>query len=416
MGLLKDILGVAAPVVGGIFGGPVGSALGGLLGGAISGGGGSQQSGTQTVTQQQQLDPRISSMLFGQGGEGAQPGLLSQYQALLSQPQGAGAKLYGGAQDNYVGKFGAYDMERQRDAANNLIAGNSAPTMQAAQVNAPGQNGLNVTGSYDSLINGPAGANPYLTGAIQKGINQSTNAFGNYLSDAKNATHDVLGGIRSNSVLAGQYGGSRQGIAEGKAIESMNTQLGRAASQFGQNNTDAAVAAQAGAYNSDRDRQLAATQGLSGQQYGVAGQNANLQQGANQANLGAATQTNGQNQAGLVAGSGQLGGLLSGAGAGAANQGNFDLNKASQVNGLLAPYLSANSGSTSSQPIYTNPTGNALGGAAAGLGLYNQLNGAFGNSTMPFVQTNGSAQNYNLNPGTLDTNGGLLQNMNWWNG
>ena len=42
----------------------------------------------------------------------------------------------------------------------------------------------------------------------------------------------------------------------------------RAISQFGQNNTDAAIAAQAAAYNTDSDRALSATQGLSGQQYG----------------------------------------------------------------------------------------------------------------------------------------------------
>lgn len=403
MGWLRSLLGTAAPIAGSLLGGPVGGAIGSALGGAIvgsGGGGGSTQSGTQTTTQQQQMDPRVASMLFGDGTD-ANKGMLSQYQGMLGQPQNAGMQQYGQANDNYVGKFGAYDMEQQRDAANRLMAGNTAaPTMQAAQmqgttVNAPAQNGMDLTGSYDSLINGQSGANPYLTGAIGKGINQSNNAFGNMVSDATKATQDVLGGIRSNSVLAGQYGGSRQGIAEGKAIESMNTQLGRAASQFGQNNTDAAVAAQAGAYDSDRNRQLAATQGLGAQQYGVASQNATMAQQTAAANAGFAQQaaqnnqqaqlgTNAQNQAGTVAGMGGINGLLAGAAGQAQNQDAYSLNQAGKVNSLLSPYLGQVPGSsTTSQPLYENRAGNMLGGAAAGLGLYNQYKNAFGSSSVP---------------------------------
>lgn len=384
---------------------------GGLLGGLL-GGKGSSQSGTQTVTQKQELDPRIASILFGDGTkqlkEGVQPtysskynfgtgqwdqvqsnpdsdfnpsGLLGQFQSLGNTPQAAGSKIYGQAGDNYVGKFGAYDMEQQRDAANKLMSGSlSAPTMQAAQVNAPSQNGMNLSSSYDSLINGAPGANPFLTGAIQKGINQSSNAFGNYLEDSKKATQDMLGGIRGNAVLAGQYGGSRQGVAEGKAIDSMNTQLGRAASQFGQNNTDAAVSAQSGQYSADRDRQLAATQGLSGQQYGLASQNASLQQQANQANLQSQLSTNGQNSANTIAGIGANSGVLSNAYGVAGAQDAYDLNKAGKMGGLLSPFIGTGASNTTSQPLYQNTAGNMLGGATAGLGLYNQLKGAFGNS------------------------------------
>lgn len=413
MGLLKSLVGLAAPVLGTAFGGPIGGAIGSALGGAIAGsGGGSKQSGTTTSTTQQQLDPRMQSMLFGDNG---QQGLLAQYQALGQKPQNAGSAIYGQAQDNYVGKFGAYDMERQRDAADRLMGGNvAAPTMGAAKVNAPGQNGMSLTGSYESLINGPAGENPYLTGAIGKGINQSNNAFGNYLQDAKNATQDMLGNIRGGAQMAGGYGGSRQGLAEGKAIESMNTQLGRAASQFGQNNTDAAVAAQAGAYDSDRNRQLAATQGLSAQQYGVAQQNASMQQQANQANMQSQLSTNQLNQAGTVAGMGGMGGLLGQASAGATNQDNLALNKASQMNGLLAPYLSANSGSTSSQPYYQNTAGNMVSGAAAGLGLYNQFKDSFGSTPPPRNDGMGTG-NYTYQPQQLPINTGALTNMNWFN-
>lgn len=323
MGFLKDLVGIAAPIAGTFLGGPVGGAIGGALGGMVSSSG---QPKSSTTTQQQKMDPRMEQMLFGGGG---QTGLLSQYQGLMNDPRSAAATGFANANANYLNANGAGDMNAVRNAAMQAMQGNQAPMSQSAQaagapmtqaaqavgaqmgaapqaagsqagaamaslpayavgaqVQAPSQNGMNLSGSYDSLINGAPGANPYLTGAVQKGINQSQNAFNGMVTDAKAATQDVLGSIRGNSVLSGQFGGSRQGIAEGKAIDSMNTNLSRAASQFGQNNTDAAVAAQAGAYNTDRDRQLAATQGLGAQQYGVAQQNAANAQQAEMANVG----------------------------------------------------------------------------------------------------------------------------------
>ncbi|WP_208280581.1 hypothetical protein [Massilia oculi] len=418
MGFLKDLVGIAAPIAGTIIGGPVGGAIGGALGGLASGSG---QPKSHTTTQQQQLNPRIEQMLFGNGGDNK--GLLSQYQGFMSQPRSDAATGFANANAQYLNNNGAADLAATRGAAYQAMQGNTAPTMNAAsaaggyaslpayavgeKVNAPSQNNIDLSASYNSLINGAPGANPYLTGAIQKGINQSSNAFGNMVTDAKAATQDVLGSIRGNSVLAGQFGGSRQGIAEGKAIDSMNTNLARAASQFGQNNTDAAVAAQTGAYDSDRNRQLAATQGLGAQQYGVAQQeaayaqqaqmqnvqnsfdasktnasmaqqnnqfNAGLQQQAGLANQQAQLATNGQNTSAGLAGAGLLSGLLGNASNQVNANDNWGLGRAQGVNSLLAPYLGANSSSSSSQPVYSNSVGNALGGAMMG----GQLGGLFG--------------------------------------
>lgn len=364
------------------------------------------------------VDPRVTNMLFGSGtkdlkagvtpnwsnsynfgtGQSSQVmtnpasdyttdnGLLGQWTGMLDTPQALGAKQYGQANDNYVGAFTAHDLEAARGGATKLLAGDTAaPTMQAAssaatQINAPAQNSMDLTGSYNSLINGEAGANPYLTGAIQKGINQSNTAFENMVTDATQATKDTLGGIRGNSVLAGQYGGSRQGIAEGKAIESMNTQLGRAASQVGQNNTDAAVAAQASAYDSDMNRKLSATTSLSGQQYGNAAQNAamtqqnnqfnaGLLQNAGQTNLGAQVTTNAQNAQNTQAGIAGIGGLLTQASGAAGAQDMYDVNKNININqGLLSPYLNKNATPTTLTPVYNNSSASALGGAMAGAG------------------------------------------------
>jgi hypothetical protein len=346
----------------------------------------------QTSTQQQQLDPRLDKMLFGQNGSG---GLLDKYQGYLDQPQSAALQGYGKSAGDYLNSYGGSGFGQIQNAASGLMQPKDAKMADLLgyavgnQVQAPGQNNINLSGSYDSLINGQPGNNPYLTGAIQKGINQSSNAFGNMVTDAKNATQDVLGSIRGNSVLTGQYGGSRQGLAEGKAIDSMNTNLARAASQFGQNNTDAAVAAQAGAYDADRNRQLSATQGLGGQQYATAIQNANTKNAAEFLNVGNlwdasktnAAMTNQQMQANnqaTTAGAGILSGLMGQAYGTAQNADNAGINRASQVNGLLSPYLGANQSQTSTNPVYQNTTGNVLGGAMAGLGLYNQFKGMGG--------------------------------------
>ena len=459
-----------------------------MIGSAVVGAGASAYSSNKNAKAAEkagQLDPRVDNMLWGNG---AQPGLLSNYQGMMNDPRSDAANSFAGANANYLTNNGAGDMNATRDAALKAMQGNQAPMSQAAQapgmqpttaaqsggalaslpayavgnmVDAPSQNGLNLSGSYNSLINGAPGANPYLTGAVQKGINQSQNAFGNMVTDAKAATQDVLGSIRGNSVLAGQFGGSRQGIAEGKAIDSMNTNLSRAASQFGQNNTDAAVAAQAGAYNTDRDRQLAATQGLGAQQYGVAQQNAatkntaefinvgntfdasktnagmaqqnsqfnaglqqqtgqynaNMGQNNNQFNAGLAQQTglanqqsqlstNGQNNGQLLSGAGLLAGMTSQASGQVNANDNWKLNQTQAVNSMLQPYLS---GIPTQQPVYSNTAGAAVGGGLAGLQFGSQLAGMFGGSSTDYSairNSNGagtpvSAGNYGLAPSNL---------------
>lgn len=454
MGFLKDLVGIAAPIAGTFLGGPVGGALGGALGGLVSGSG---QPKSTTSTQQQKMDPRMEQILFGGAG---QQGLLSQFQGMLNAPRSQGATDFANANSNYLSAYGAGDLGAVRGAAQQSMAGNAAPTATAAQspaaaqsqitaradthqisdpawavgsmVQAPGQNNLDLTGSYDRFINGTPGANPYLDKSIDGAIAQNRLGFEQLQNDStKNLMQNILPSIRSNSVLAGQYGGSRQGIAEGNAIGTQQTELARAASQFGQNATNAAVNAKAGAYETDSNRALAATQGLGAQQYGVAQQdaatrnqaefmnvnnaldilktntgirqqnaqfnagsaqqnsqfNAGLQQQNNQFNAGLQQQTglanqqsqlstNAQNNGALLGGAGLLSGLL-GQAQGTVNQNdNWELNRAQGVNSLLAPYLGANRSTTDTQQLHSNPTGNAI----AGLGMGAQLGGLFGGS------------------------------------
>jgi hypothetical protein len=364
-----------------------GNGLGSLLGGVLGAVDSNKQPDSQTNSQK--LDPRFDAMMFGQNG---QDGLLGQYAGYLGQPQNPSLQRAADTSGNYLDWFTGADLGNMRNAATKMLGGNQAPGAgqlawaQGNMVQAPAQNGLNLTGSYDSLINGQAGANPYLTGAIQKGINQSTNAFQGMQQDAtKNLMENVMPGIRSNSVLAGQYGGSRQGIAEGRAMGDFGTAMARATGQFGQNNTDAAVSAQAGAYDADRNRQLAATQGLGAQQYATAFKDADTKNAAefmnvgnvanwNRDNMNSQLQTNGQNNAAVLGGSGLLSGLLGSTANNVNTNQNYGLNRATQVNGLLTPWAAMTN--STSQPLYNNKMGNIMGGAMMG----SQLAGLFGNS------------------------------------
>jgi len=515
-----------------------------LIGGAVSANGSKKATAAANAQQEKaieaaKMDPRAAAMIYGDGTPGN--GLLSQYQALGQTPQSAGLLGYGKANDAYLGANGMADMQGMRDASGELMKSNlaapqmgapkpvgsfgaevlwnkgetySAPdamkaaqvgtpnqvtgatvsqpkgmlaaTAAAAQINAPKQNSMDLTDSYKRFIDGDAGANPYLTKALQGGIDQSSQAFQRMQDDSRRNLDDALGSVRSNSILAGQYGGSRQGIAEGRALEGFARESQRAAENFGNNNTAATVGAQAQAFSQGQDRALSATQGLSSQQYGVAAQDAQLKQqaamqnaaaatgaaqtnyqgllsgamanagygqqaatanqGANlaasttnagllqdaartsyagelsatagsagnrqQANLGnqhagnaasmfgaaqsqtadiqnaglnqqtnannqqAQLTTNSLNSANRVAGIGAAGGLLGQTAAAAQAQDGYAMNRAVQGNSLLAPYLLNQPNTPVMQPYTSNTAGNFLGGAAAGLGLYNQFNQA----------------------------------------
>ncbi|MBI1773424.1 MAG: hypothetical protein HYR68_13965 [Burkholderiales bacterium] len=317
---------------------------------------------------QAQLDPRIANILFGTGRvlkPGATPteinesgvpvydegdytndsGLLGRYQGLFDKKQNQGLANYGQAADNYLGTNSAWDMGEARDSAFRLMKNAYDPvSMQAAQgaytmpmnaafsqmpqayqaatsalaqagpaalINTPGQNNLGLGRAFQDVIYGDLGNNPYLAGAIQKGLNQSSAQFQNLQNDTmQQFKEDILPSLRGDAITNGQYGGSRQGIAEGKAADSLARNMSRALSQVGQNMTDAAVAAQSGQYSQDRQNQLNAAMGLSGQQYNVAGQDAGAK---NQVNLSNAQMANNNNQFNATAQNNVLSQLFGGA-------------------------------------------------------------------------------------------------------
>ncbi len=257
-------------------------------------------------------------------------GLLGNYMNAMNKPQSQAMQTVGKNASDYIAQNGASDMGAIRNGAMQQMGGIQAPGMQAAQmeaplmgsvpmaqksqidmaglsdllnpanaikrptaaplvqaatVSAPSQNGLDLKDAYNSMIYGEFGKNPYLTGAIQKGINQSQNAFTQMQSDAtRNLSEFILPQVRGGALASGQYGSTRQGIAEGRAMSDNSRETQRAITQMNQYNTDAAVAAQAQAYKEDADRAASLMQSLGGQQYGVAATNANNAQAASTQN------------------------------------------------------------------------------------------------------------------------------------
>ncbi len=366
-----------------------GSALiGGLLGGA-----GSSGPSSSTTTNRVELDPRMAGILYG---DGANPGVINRITGLLDDPQNPGMSKFGAGMDAYLGDYGRGEFDNNmRSAAQMRDVRAVAPlttaaSMQAARINAPEQNDINLAPAYNDMIYGAPGANPYLEGAIQKGINQGRNAFTDTLTDAtRRITQDVLPSIRSGAVVNGMMGSSRQGIAEGRALEDLNTQVTRAAERFGQGATDTAVAARAGAYDTDQNRRLAAMSGLSGNQFGVATTQAGLDQDANKTNAGFQQQTNLANQGTQMqsnifdfdrqkAGVGLSSGMLGSAYGYGGDADSYAGDKVGQVAGLLSPFTGLGSTQTSTQPIYRNTGASILGGALMGQQLAKGF--GFGNS------------------------------------
>lgn len=358
------------------------------------------------ATTKNQIDPRLAALLYGEDEEGS-TGIAQLIAQQAQQGQSGGLLNFGKQQDMYLGSYGQDGFNRSQQNAQRLqemqngapqvsnVRGVNVAGAQAANVNAPRQNSMDLSGAYNGFINGDAGANPYLNRALQSGVDMTNTSFQKNAGYAKDSLDNSLAGIRGNSVLAGQYGSSRQGVAEGNALKSYTDQLNNANLQLAQTNSANTTGAQAQAFNQGQDRSLAALQGLSAQQYGVAGQNAsnmqqtnlanlganlaqsttnaNLQQGVNLANQQAQMSTTAQNDARNISGVGLSSGLLGQAYGYAQGGQNADYERLLRGAGLLGG-LAGNNTSTTTAPSYSNTGANLLGGAAAGLGLYNQFN------------------------------------------
>ena len=153
------------------------------------------------------------------------------------------------------------------DAATAEAAKAEAAQAEAAQaeatlsdlINARSAQGvLDPTSSLSQILKGDPSTNPYLAQMNQASINQAMQGYNDAL---QNANQTLLPQIKQDAFASGQYGGSRQGIAEGI----IGQQLGINARDLGQRAMDTGAQLYGGAFENAQQRMAAAAGDLNAQ-------------------------------------------------------------------------------------------------------------------------------------------------------
>jgi hypothetical protein len=216
-----------------------------------------------------------------------------------------------------------------------------------------------------------------------------------------NLQQNIMPGIGNSATAAGQYGGSRQGIAQGLAASRATQDIaGQLSNMYGNAYTqDRALQGSTAAQLSGQDAQAASQAAANSNSMSIAQMNndTQLKNMQNQYNLGLGNlglQSQGQQNNFYTANRGQdlqqyqLGANMYGQGAQGnlgIGQGQYQLGNQAQQNqynalnqygGNLSPYTGLNNSTTqTSGNQSSNNWGNALGGITAGLGLWNAWKG-----------------------------------------
>lgn len=267
----------------------------------------------------------------------------------------------------YLSALGQRSNAPWTDAANAILGGaynvNGSLDLNAARAS---QGALDPTASMQRLLSGRID-NPYLQGMHQSYINDSLLGYSDAIDQLKN---NVLPGISQQAFGDGGFGGSRQGIAEGLALQ----QAQKNARDLGIQAMDSGMQLYGGAY-SDAQNKMAAAAGDLNQQAAQAGQ---FNQGLNMAQ---AQQNAGMLDAGIN--------MLSSGWSVNDNLYNQMLailqqpqlqwqNALNQYASIVTPGagLGTTTSGTSSIPIYTNTGAQIIGGMAGLGGLLGSLGGS----------------------------------------
>lgn len=384
----------------------IGAVTGGLLGGSS---GGAQQAGTTTTTQAPwaPMQPYMLDVANKAASNYSNASTMTpQQQSILSQAQkiSAGqlnntgiANMQNSASGILGGTSNLFQPAANTSGANNIYA-NSVNPQQFNSAGAPSIDPSSVFRSmgdndpskaYQSLLSGDV-INPYL----------SNIASDNFTMANRNLLENIMPGIGSQASVAGQYGGSRQGIAQGLAASRLNQDVTAAnntmfgnAYQSAQNNKLSAAnslagygmnAATSNASNSLSNNQFNANQGMSAatgnanRYLSADTSNASNQMNTQQfnANLGLSNNTQHLNQMNSAADWMNSGNNMQNTAIGnsldLANYGNKYQNDAlKNYSSTIGQY--AGMGGSASSPYYTNPTNNLLGGAIAGSQIFKNI-------------------------------------------
>lgn len=193
--------------------------------------------------------------------------LLSDYQTTLGgrnvgieNMQGLGSNLQN---DLTSGRYNT----NFSDVGNTDYSNIDAATAEAATAEAAFSNLMNArsaqgvldpTSSLSQILKGDPTTNPYLAQMNQASINQAMQGYNDAL---QKTTQNVLPQIKQDAFASGQYGGSRQGIAEGI----LGQQLGINARDLGQKAMDTGAQLYGGAFENAQQRMAAAAGDLNAQ-------------------------------------------------------------------------------------------------------------------------------------------------------
>jgi hypothetical protein len=120
------------------------------------------------------------------------------------------------------------------------------------------QGQLDPTASLAQILRGDPSTNPYLAQMNQASINQSMQGYNDML---QKANQTLLPQIKQDAFASGQYGGSRQGVAEGI----IGQQLGINARDLGQKAMDTGASLYGGAFENAQQRMAAAAGDINAQ-------------------------------------------------------------------------------------------------------------------------------------------------------
>lgn len=344
------------------------------------GGGGKQQSSTQSASPWVGSQPFLTGTqateavpgVDGQPGTPATQGLNGILPAAYNQFMSGG---FSPEMQNVVNQASQYFQSQQgntglqQNTGNSLLTGaNNAQITPVGSTAAPERIGgwgqiqaqavdptqalaslgsINPTQALQNQLSGSAN-NPYL--------DQQIAGIGSDISN--NLNRNIMPGIRGQAVASGQYGGSRQGIAEGLAMSDANQQLTNAASNI-----------RSSAYESAQNRQGQAAGNLANLGIGNATNNANRDLSAQTSNAANTLQAQMANAANAM-NNNQFNASL-----GLQNNAQQITNSANNMNNYVAGSNIANQGQNAANAFYQQQLANLGFGNQYG---WNQL-GQFAN-------------------------------------
>lgn len=223
-----------------------------------------------------------AASLFSRGGwtpqmQGLADNQFKQISALRTPQIGTAYSIAGNA------ATGAYDPKINRVSN---IAGDYGANPQAARM---AQGPVDPTAALQRSLSGQVD-NPQLQALQNQATNRAMLGYNDAIDTLNNST---LGNIRSGAVMAGGYGGSRQGIAEGLAMQ----QAVKGAQNLGLASLDAGSAANAAAYENAQNRMASTANSVDARALQAAQFNGSQNMGRDQFNANLGLQNNSQEMA-----------------------------------------------------------------------------------------------------------------------